>query len=285
MSTRSKTFPAWPFLSLATILIVAVILLLLRQYRLTAFFDAIASTTGLGNPGKMPAPTPIRAIDELPVQQPNHQLTYEQSLAILEQEADVAALESQESLTILAGDSLSLWFPVDLLPPERTWLNQVRSGDTSAGLLRRLKLFDRTQPKTIFVMIGINDLIRGVTDETILENQRHIVRHLRRVHPDSQIVVQSILPYNREDPKWQGFFHLLAVSNSGIRQLNRQSKAMVAEEGVKYLDLHPLFTDAQGNLRAELSTDGLHLNTRGYLVWRSALQMYSQQELESRIGE
>jgi len=46
-------------------------------------------------------------------------------------------------------------------------------------------------------MIGINDLLRGMTDET-MENQRQIVRYLRQVHPDSQIVVQSILPYSGE---------------------------------------------------------------------------------------
>jgi len=52
-------------------------------------------------------------------------------------------------------------------------------------------------------MIGINDLLRGMTDETILENQRQIVRYLRQVHPDSQIV-QSILPYSGEVQAGQG---------------------------------------------------------------------------------
>lgn len=264
VETPLKTFPAWLVLFLATILMVAVIPLLLRHYRLTTFFEAMASTTKLSLPGKTPAL--------------NHQLTYKQRVAILKQEANLAAHDRPQHLTVLAGDSLSDWFPADLLPPKRTWLNQGISGETSAGVLRRLNLFDRTQPETIFVMIGINDLLRGVTDETILENQRQIVRYLRRVHPDSQIVVQSILPHSGEQSN--------AVSNDRIRQLNRQLKAITLAEDVTYLDLHPLFTDAQGNLRADLSSDGLHLNSQGYLVWRSALQMYySYLEMEPRTEE
>lgn len=259
---------------------VAVILLLLEKQRLTAFFQAIACTTKLSRTAKKPAPTPIRAIDQLPLQEARKQLTYKQSVAILKQEANLAALEHPQHLTVLAGDSLSNWFPDDLLPPERTWLNQGISGETSAGLHRRLELFDQTQPETIFVMIGINDLLRGMTDETILENQRLIIQYLRRVHSDTQIVVQSILPHSGKHSNSEQGAHVLAVTNSRIRQLNRQIKAIATLEGVNYLDLHPLFTDAQGNLRPELSTDGLHLSTHGYLVWRSALQMYSQQELK-----
>jgi lysophospholipase L1-like esterase len=268
--TPSKTLLTWFLLCLAIILMVAVIPLFLRQYRLKAFFQALAATTGLSLPGKKLA----------------LQLTYQQRVAILEQEANLVALNRPQHLTVLAGDSLSDWFPADLLPRERTWLNQGIAGETSAGLLKRLHLFDRTQPETIFVMIGINDLLQGVRDETILENQGQIVRHLRQVHPNSQIVVQSILPYSGEGSNWARHSGLLAISNGRIGQLNRQLQAIAAAESVKYLDLHPLFTDAQGNLRADLSTDGLHLNSQGYLVWRSALQMYySQLELEPRTGE
>ncbi len=98
------------------------------------------------------------------------QLNYQQWLDILSQEAQAAATKAPARLTILAGDSLSLWFPTDLLPTSQNWLNQGISGETSYGLLRRLKLFDQTRPEQILVMIGINDLIQGVRDATLLAN-------------------------------------------------------------------------------------------------------------------
>ena len=100
-------------------------------------------------------------------------------------------------------------------------------------------------------MIGINDLIRGVKDEVILDNQRQIISYLRRTHPKAQIVVQSILPHGGEEATWEGRDKLLAIPNTRIRQLNQQLQNIASKKGVKYLDLYPLFTNQQGNLRRE----------------------------------
>ncbi|WP_082803670.1 SGNH/GDSL hydrolase family protein [Anabaena sp. 4-3] len=270
MSTTAKTFPVWAFFLLATngILMLAVILLLWQQQRLTAFSS--------NPPSQLPEKQPQAVKPELG---PRHQLNYQQWLEILEQEAKIAADQRPPKLTILAGDSLSLWFPVELLPKDRNWLNQGISGETSNGLLKRLNLFDNTQPETIFVMIGINDLIRGVSEQVILDNQRQILSYLRRTHPQAKIFVQSILPHGGETATWEGREKLLAIPNSRIQQLNEQLKSIAAKQGVEYLDLYSLFVNQQGNLRQELTTDGLHLNPAGYLVWRTALQIYQQ-----RIG-
>ena len=211
---------------------------------------------------------------------PRHLLNYQQWVELLGREADVIARQQHKRLTILAGDSLSLWFPSDILPPERTWLNQGISGETSKGLLNRLALFDKTEPEMIFVMIGINDLIRGITDETILANQELIIRYLRRIHPRSKIVLQSILPHSAERITWEGRDRLLPIPNRRIRELNERLRAIAKEENVIFLDLYPLFADADGNLKTELSTDGLHLNPQGYLVWRNALLVLNQLVLE-----
>jgi lysophospholipase L1-like esterase len=208
---------------------------------------------------------------------PRHRLSYNRWVAILAQEAKAIAQKQPEHLNVLVGDSLSLWFPPDLLPTDKAWLNQGISGETSAGLLKRLDLFDRTQPETIFVMIGINDLIRGVSDEDILWNQRSIIRRLRSRHPQAQIIVQSILPHGAQEATWEGKDKLVAIPNHRIREINAKLQAIATEEGVKYLNLHPLFTNEQGNLRSEFGTDGLHLSRQGYLVWRSALLIYTRE--------
>jgi lysophospholipase L1-like esterase len=100
------------------------------------------------------------------------------------------------------------------------------------------------------------------------------------VHPQAQIVLQSILPHAGDRATGQNKDRLKAISNDHIRELNQELKAIAEESGVHFLDLHPLFTDAQGNLRPELTTDGLHLSPQGYLVWRSALQLFRQMELD-----
>lgn len=197
--------------------------------------------------------------------EPPQQMSYQDWIALLRREAEVASLQKPKHLTLLAGDSLTQWFPRDLLPKSKVWLNQGIPGETSTGLLKRLQLLETTEPETLFVMIGINDLLQGVTDEALLANQQQIIENLRRVHPQSQIVVQSILPHARQ--------RLMdKIPNSRIRNINEQLKAIATQEGALYLDLHPLFTDTQGNLRPELGTDGLHLSRQGYQLWFSALK-------------
>lgn len=272
MPTRRKIVPVWALFSLAAnCFLLLTVLLLLRGYRLPSLAQASAATQNQ-------PPRPTASVP--PELGTRHQLTYEQWLALLQQEAIAAATDRPKHLNVLVGDSLSLWFPPELLPTQYSWLNQGISGETSAGLLRRLELFDKTQPETIFVLIGINDLIRGVGNAELLENQRQIIYDLQQVHPQAQIVLQSILPHAGDRTTWQGKERLKAISNDRIRELNQELKAIAEESGIHFLDLHPLFTDAQGKLRAELTTDGLHLSTQGYLVWRSALQLFRQMELE-----
>ncbi|QMS88867.1 G-D-S-L family lipolytic protein [Nostoc edaphicum CCNP1411] len=190
------------------------------------------------------------------------QLTYDdwKSLLALEARA-IAQGQGANHLSILVGDSLSMWFPREKLPAGKLWLNQGISGDTSSGVLKRLGAFSATRPNVIYIMAGINDLRKGDSDQAILRNYRRIVRRLRQTHPQSQIIVQSILPTR-----------LPKLSNSRIRNINTQLTLIAKQEGANYLNIYSWFTDMEGNLRPELTTDGLHLSQEGYDVWRTALQ-------------
>ena len=284
MFTFSKNFPIWVWCSLAAngLLSLTVAMLVVTDYELPEDPQATATTTSTTNSIKSNRPSPLfgEARTQLLAIGRSHKWTYQQWVEQLQQEAIAAANKRPARLTVLVGDSLSLWFPSELLPWNRTWLNQGISGENSTGLLRRLYVFDSTRPETIFVMIGINDLIHGVDDRTLLANQRRIIRQLRVVHPGSQIVVQSILPHSGQAATWENRELLLQLSNSRIRKINRSLKGLADDEGAFFLNLYPLFTDAQGFLQSDLTTDGLHLNDKGYQVWSTAIKMYSKMRLE-----
>jgi lysophospholipase L1-like esterase len=280
---RSKIVPFWAWLSLLTngVLIATVAQLMLRGQNLPENSSASAALTPAGIEQLIRQPNSAKSVSDQPVAGQRHKWTYQQWVTQLRREAEAVAANRPSKLTVLAGDSLSMWFPPKLLPTDRIWLNQGISGETSVGLLKRLQLFDRTQPDVIFIMIGINDLLKGASDEGIVDNQRQIVRDLRWAHPKAQIVVQSILPHSGEQATWENRDRLLVIPNSRIREINRRLKEIANGENTFYLDLYPMFTDADGNLQTELSTDGLHLNEQGYLVWRSALQLFGQIKLKN----
>lgn len=277
MSLDLKRCPGWAIVSLSVngVLVLAIAWAIAREHQ-HAVPSPISQAVVTANPLQS-SPEP------LPELGPRHHLNYQQWVALLDREAEAIADRAPEPLSVLAGDSLTMWFPPELLPPEQTWLNQGISGETSAGLLNRLDLLDRTQPSLIYVMIGINDLLQGVSDETILANQQLIIRYLRRVHPQAQIVVQSILPHSAEDATWEGRDRLLAIPNRRIRELNERLETIAESEGAIYLDLYPLFANSRGTLKIELSTDGLHLNAQGYLIWSNALQILDQLLSEGQL--
>ncbi len=262
---RMHLLPTWVFWSLAAngVLVVVVGISLWRQ-------------------AGLPAPTRLsNSAEAAAVPFESSPPGYQQSLGQLKDDAQLVAALKPKHLAILAGDSLSLRFPAGKLS-EYQVLNQGISGETTAGLLKRLNVFDQTQPDVIFVMIGINDLLRGRSNSEILEDQRRVIEDLKATHPGAKIVMQSVLPHAVEQVTWEGRDRLLAIPNHRIKTLNEGIKAIAQAESVNFFNLYPLFADSQGNLRRELSSDGLHLSTQGYEVWGIALQVYGETVLQQK---
>lgn len=194
-------------------------------------------------------------------QQARQQPTYEQWKRLLSLEARAAARgKGGNRLALLVGDSLSLWFPSGRLPGGQFWLNQGISGETTSGILRRLATISQAKPDTIYLMAGINDLRRGQPETEVVRNLHQIIRSLRQAHPNTQIILQSVLPTS-----------LPMIPSYKIHWINQQLATIAQQERAYYLNLYALFADNLDGLNATLTTDGLHLNQRGYQVWQQAL--------------
>mgnify|MGYP003340536948 FL=1 len=83
-------------------------------------------------------------------------------------------------------------------------------------------------------------------------------------------------PHGGPEATWEGRDRLLRVTPQRIVGINSQIKQIASDNGVTYLNLYPLFVNGEGYLRPDLTTDGLHLNGNGYLVWRTALAMVAE---------
>jgi lysophospholipase L1-like esterase len=264
---RLHLLPTWVFWSLASngILVLVILVAMWRQ---------------AGLPDRLPpAATAVAQVPVAPNVVDRRPLSYQQSMGILQDDARLIAVQKPKHLAVMVGDSISLWFPSSQLGGYRL-LNQGVSGETSAGLLKRLNVFDETQPEVIFVMIGINDLLKGKTNREILTNQKQVIEYLKWAHPKAQIVVQSVLPHAVEEVTWEGRDRLLALPNARIKALNTEIEAIAQAQSVHFLNLYPLMANAQGNLKRELSSDGLHLSSKGYEIWGIALQVYREEVLK-----
>ena len=238
--------------------------------------------SGLSMATETPAsPTPILETAPEAAVSDRTSLTYEQWLEVLKQEAAAVAKKQPERLTVLLGDSLSLWFPADQLPVDRSWLNQGISGDTTALIVKRLSFLDETKPQTVFVMAGINDFKKGSTVDEVIESYRTLLQSLKQKHASSEIVVQAVLPHGAEMTAIDDRDQVSAIPNDQIVKFNQKLATLAKEEQLLFLNLHPLFADKEGFLRSDLTTDGLHLNPSGYMVWSTAMQTFSQTQLRN----
>ncbi|MEB3295826.1 MAG: GDSL-type esterase/lipase family protein, partial [Synechococcales bacterium] len=184
-----KKIPGWASLSLAMngLVLLGISVVAAKPHLLTKVLPELGPSAAVVAPVETAAGTELKG--------DRKQLSYEQWLEVLRQEAAAAGKNQPENLTVLLGDSISLWFPPELLPNDRTWLNQALSGDTTAGMLKRLDFLNETKPQTIFLMAGINDLKMGVPEAETLANTRQLIQQLRERHPNAEIVLQAILPH------------------------------------------------------------------------------------------
>ena len=149
--------------------------------------------------------------------------------------------------------------------------NRGISGDVTDGVLERLDEVTESQPAKIFIMIGINDLSRGKTEEYIFNNYKKIVNRIKNESPKTKIYIQSILPVNEARGKYKN--HTNKTKN--VISLNKQLKAFAEKTpDVQYIDLFSAFADKNQRLAFKYSLDGLHLNGAGYLVWKSIIDKY-----------
>lgn len=149
-------------------------------------------------------------------------------------------------------------------------LNRGINGDTAQGIRDRLDSILDGRPAKIFLLAGVNDVSHNLTADSIAEALRDIITTIRQTSPDTRLYVQSLLPINNSF----GRYKLLAGKEQVIRDINTLLKPIAENAGATWVELHQAFCDNDGNLRRELTNDGLHLLAPGYIIWRDILTPY-----------
>ncbi|PJE48120.1 MAG: beta-N-acetylhexosaminidase [Sediminibacterium sp.] len=142
--------------------------------------------------------------------------------------------------------------------------NRGISGDMTPGILHRLKEVTDRKPAKVFLMIGINDLGKGVSPDSVVKNILLINDYILQESPSTKVFIESILPVNASFGKFPG----QVSKGAQVIRANQLLKDASAKHRFEYIDLHAKFVDAQGLLDAKYTNDGLHLIGAGYQHWR-----------------
>lgn len=175
------------------------------------------------------------------------------------------ALKNQ---TVLLGDSITdffnwyeLFYDFSKSSGQAVY-NRGISGDTTDRLLERLQEnVLNIEPKNIVLLIGTNDIGRGLPLSMSIENVSKIIENTKKACPDVNFVLQAVYPINRGmRDKFE------KRSNDKIELMNKEFIKLSEKYDCVWLDITDKLKDETGNLKKEYTFDGLHLNVSAYKV-------------------
>lgn len=182
-------------------------------------------------------------------------------------------IKKQEVRIVMLGDSMT-----NRMHNYSTWKEEMDKevfsvgydGFKSANILNGYLNIDPLQevsdlrPNLVFLMIGVNDIHNNQPLQETLSNIQTICDTLRK--EEVQVVVQSVLPPTLEyDTQYGGFIA------SKVEVLNDSLQVFCQQNNYEFIDLRSQLADGT-YLIEEYTTDGLHLNYKGYKVWSKIIK-------------
>jgi lysophospholipase L1-like esterase len=165
---------------------------------------------------------------------------------------------------VFLGNSLTEGGKWDEYFPKQKIVNRGIVGDEAMGIYDRLYQILPGKPKKIFLQTGANDVSHDLSIDSIVVLIEKVVDKIRSESPETKLYLQGSLPINESFARYKN----LNGKTEVFPQLNERLKAMAESKGIVFVNLFPLFTQPGTNeLRKDLTTDGLHVNSKGYEIW------------------
>lgn len=180
-----------------------------------------------------------------------------------------ATMYSYPTDVVFLGDSLTERCSWNELFPDLNVKNRGIGGDTVNGVLVRMDTVMKTQPKKIFLMVGVNNLMNNNSVDQIIEDYSVLLDKLVKIRDEDgvKIYVESILPAG---PALKEASRIIMDG----REVNKAVKSMCEERGITYIDLTDAFSNEDLALNSDYDYDGVHINARGYRALRDILDDY-----------
>ena len=183
---------------------------------------------------------------------------YDEEINILERKIE-ALPENEQVVAFYGSSSVRLWLRMaqDLKP-----LPLVNLGFGGSSYWWCIHHFDRLfrswEPKEFVLYVGDNDLGQGCSYEEVIEGYRILKAKIRNRYPDIFIHYLTVKPSPARD-------YLIPT----IKAVNQTIKEDTeADANMSYINVFDDMLDGHNPNTAYYLSDLLHLNRRGYKVWK-----------------
>ncbi len=166
---------------------------------------------------------------------------------------------------VFTGDSLVERCSWEDIYPDLNVKNRAIGGDTIGGLLARVPTIMLTQPKKVFICVGINDVLFARDVDWMAEHYARLLDTFSEY--DCRIYAQSVMPVD-------GTLGDAERLNTDSFALNERIRQLCEERGITYIDLWSSFINEESYLDMAYHYDGVHVNAAAYKHWKELLDPY-----------
>lgn len=120
----------------------------------------------------------------------------------------------------------------------------------------------QTEFTKVYLMFGINE-VGWASDDIFIKKYQKLIDEIRSINPDADIYVHSIFPVSAKVNSDSEY-----LRNEKIHRYNRRLQTMAEENRLYYLNAgEQMFSQKNGCLPDDVSTDGIHLKVGYYKQW------------------
>ena len=171
---------------------------------------------------------------------------------------------------VCAGSSLMEMFPVEKFIEEDhldiTIYNRGIGGFITDELLENIDIcILDLKPSRLFINIGTNDLSDpAISIDRMIANYDRILSIVEEKLPGIEIYMMAYYPINYEAAAEDMKACLRVRTNEKIAMANKAVQKLAEKHHEKYIDINDPLKDADGNLKAEYTIEGMHIKEEGY---------------------
>ncbi len=177
--------------------------------------------------------------------------------------ADRTNPPSRGGIVFVGSSSIRMWQTLAGDFPDLSVLNRGFGGSELSDVVRFAdRIVVPYKPRVVVLYAGDNDLNAGKTPARVFSDFQEFVAIVHRDLPATRVVFVAIKPSIARAT----IIDKIRVTNQLIRDYVRSDSRVV------YVDVFTPMLDASGQPRRELFLeDGLHMNARGYAIWRDLI--------------
>lgn len=164
------------------------------------------------------------------------------------------------------GDSITHLSQFQKDFPDKEIISLGVPGYCVAAFWEYVEMLKASGAEKVFIMGGINGLKDGQSDE-IIADYRALLDYINEVVPNRKFYIQSALPVTESAQERY-------CKNDTVRLYNEKLKALAEEYKATYIELHKFFLDEKGNLKENLTGDGVHPFPAVYKKWVEEIKPY-----------